>query len=489
MRKLLLILLFCSMCIGQLNQKPKPLGEQNFSPSILSFNNGEVSPRFEQRADFKKYKSSLRTAENVLAHTQGPISRRPGTRYVATIPAADFNEPNRPDVDPTKIGISTMAQLALIGNHASYPLDGDYQLLNDLDADGITFWPIGYNSSNPELDEQPFTGTFDGRYYTISNLSYTIAKNFSDHDFFTPASWDNFGLFASISGSVSNLTVSNMEITCAWDIQNLSESGLLAAIITGTGTVTNVHIQGSINISASGAGIGTGISLFGGFCSALTGSVVHCSSDLTFIATHNGSLSRIGGFSAAGTGGSFTDCYATGSITHVGGTMTQIGGFCGSVAPDVPKSWTNIYSAVVITGTVASRVGGLIGYYNTFFDDIHGHQHITFSDCFWDATIQPADYDDVGNLGDFANITEETTTNMYKEATFTNWDFTPDTGVWEIEEDVAYPLFQWYVTSSKLPRETGNDEIRLIAFEYSTDDSYVIEAGNSYFRFYRDDGL
>jgi len=53
------------------------------SPTIESFNGGQVSPELEARVTFPKYTSSCRTIENMLVTVQGPVSRRPGTKYIA----------------------------------------------------------------------------------------------------------------------------------------------------------------------------------------------------------------------------------------------------------------------------------------------------------------------------------------------------------------------------------------------------------------------
>ncbi len=54
------------------------------SPTLTSFNGGQVSPLMESRVDFPKYSSSLRTLENMLVTVQGPVERRPGTKYIAS---------------------------------------------------------------------------------------------------------------------------------------------------------------------------------------------------------------------------------------------------------------------------------------------------------------------------------------------------------------------------------------------------------------------
>ncbi len=56
-----------------------------FSPSITSFTTGQVSPRLEGRSDFVKYNSSCRTVENMFVRVHGPVSRRPGTRYIVDV--------------------------------------------------------------------------------------------------------------------------------------------------------------------------------------------------------------------------------------------------------------------------------------------------------------------------------------------------------------------------------------------------------------------
>ena len=68
----------------------------------------------------------------------------------------------------------------------------------------------------------------------------------------------------------------------------------------------------------------------------------------------------------------------------------------------------------------------------------------------------------------------------------TAWDFT---NIWEIDEGVSLPTLQWLNNiPTASPAEISNDNVRLIPFLVSTDDTYIIEAGNEYFRFVRDGG-
>lgn len=54
-------------------------------PIQQSFNGGEFGRQLLARTDFAKYKNGLRKAENVIPLTHGGASRRPGSRYIATV--------------------------------------------------------------------------------------------------------------------------------------------------------------------------------------------------------------------------------------------------------------------------------------------------------------------------------------------------------------------------------------------------------------------
>lgn len=58
------------------------------TPGLVSFNAGEISPMMDMRSDFGKYNNACRELENMLILSQGPIIRRPGTKYIATSPSA-----------------------------------------------------------------------------------------------------------------------------------------------------------------------------------------------------------------------------------------------------------------------------------------------------------------------------------------------------------------------------------------------------------------
>ena len=53
------------------------------NPLFESFNTGELSPWLLTRTGYDKYKSGLETCANLIALIEGPLERRPGTRFVA----------------------------------------------------------------------------------------------------------------------------------------------------------------------------------------------------------------------------------------------------------------------------------------------------------------------------------------------------------------------------------------------------------------------
>lgn len=54
--------------------------------NLNSFNSGELSPYLEGRADIEKYYSGCRWLENYLPYTYGAIQKRPGTKYIESSP-------------------------------------------------------------------------------------------------------------------------------------------------------------------------------------------------------------------------------------------------------------------------------------------------------------------------------------------------------------------------------------------------------------------
>ena len=112
--------------------------------------------------------------------------------------------------------ISDAAGLAAIGND----LAGEYELTADINLTG-EWVPIGNN-------DNPFTGTLDGKGHTISGLTYTVDKH-----------W--VGLFGAVAGTVKNLAIVDA------NIYGNEHVGIVAGRVTGGGVIENVFTAGYVN--------------------------------------------------------------------------------------------------------------------------------------------------------------------------------------------------------------------------------------------------
>lgn len=56
---------------------------------ILSFNNGEMTPKCDARSDVEKYQNSCRHLENYLPLIYGCAERKPGAKFIHKAKAYD----------------------------------------------------------------------------------------------------------------------------------------------------------------------------------------------------------------------------------------------------------------------------------------------------------------------------------------------------------------------------------------------------------------
>jgi hypothetical protein len=393
--------------------------------AVVNFNTGEVTPNFDARKDTGKYTGACRKMENMIPDVYGNAVKRPGTELiVAGNGAACYYE--RPASDPSKIGVSTPAELQLVGSTGSsgdWPDSGDYELRSDLDMSSIAqFIPISANNI-----ADPFTGTFDGRYFTISNL--TIINNIGSKAY--------VGLFGlCLESQIANIILTNVSLTIPSTSPNLPPTGCLIGQMSGdSSTVTNCYASGAIQVDELGNTVPHIAGLIG--VVAGDGVITRCGADTTITRTDT-DIRRVGSLIGRATdtasgGATITDCYGTCTYVGIGVDILNAGGLGGSLdSVDI----TNCYSAISYTGDEGVNVGGFIG-----FDGVGAGQTNTYSNCFWDGDIVGFTVDDIGNLGDITNVTESTTAQMMAQATFTGWDFNT---VWNITEGSAYPTLQWH---------------------------------------------
>ncbi len=232
-----------------------------------------------------------------------------------------------PDYD----GAGTEGDPYLIGDaedlqQMRYDVDAHYELSGDVDAsdtetwfDGSGFEPIGH-------DGTPFTGTFDGGGYGVSNL----AVNRSDED--------ESGLFGHVgdSGSVTNLTVDG-------EFAGASAVGIVAGV--NDGTVAKTTVNGSVD----------GSTVVGGVVGQNDGIISNVSADVN--ATGDDHIGGLAG-NNTDTDGSETvirDSFAVGEVT----TSGDGGGLVGENEEPVTDAYWNTETSG-LSEAVGTGGGGAI---------------------------------------------------------------------------------------------------------------------------------
>ncbi len=152
-----IILFLCSVCLG-------------YSSSITSYNTGQITPLLEGRSDFQKYNSASRTLENVFVYAEGPVTRRPGTRYISQVPSeiTGFTPPE------AKYNWSFWFPewaVAAVGLKVIYGLDGIEVEVGDINNIGGNLWgvpAIGHPLlSGQRVQLRGISAAFDNAYRTV----------------------------------------------------------------------------------------------------------------------------------------------------------------------------------------------------------------------------------------------------------------------------------------------------------------------------------
>lgn len=278
---------------------------------------------------------------------------------------------NGPCPPPIKL-LSSIEELQLIGNSAEYPLDGGYELTQDIDASSTANWNNGLGFSPIGTITTPFTGYFDGKGFKITNL--TINRPYMDR----------IGLFGKISGNaiIKNLVLEDVSIS------GRNNTGGVVGICEG-GTVYNVSISGTLSGKGNLGGIvglhqsGTISDCFsnvlltnslynsntGGIVGQNQDYVIRCSTiiEANVTNTPNG----VGGIAGAN-GGVISYCTSIGTVK----ASDNCGGIIGTNAWSVSRCWANVF----IDGQ--NNMGGLIGKNNGG----------SVSNCFTTGTVKASFY-------------------------------------------------------------------------------------------------
>ncbi len=297
-----------------------------------------------------------------------------------TVTASDFSAGAGTESSPYQI--TTAQQLDKVRNH----LDKHFVLKNDIDIEGYDNWlPIG------DIYGVAFSGSFDGKGHSITNLKITTSNGLR-----------TFGLFGyAVDAEIKNLRVENASVTPSWSYEQ--QVGILAGYTART-TVTDCSTSGTVSGSA------TYISAFhvGGLLGQIVDSTVveSCYSTAAIVGEGSGLIDDIQ------PGASVRDCYSAGSVSSGGG-------FAGSIMGTVENCYT--ISSVSSGNLFANYSGGLT------------------TGCYYqNAAGGPTA---VGS-GSESGINGADEVEMKSQATYSGWNFEE---VWGMNpaENNGYPFLRW----------------------------------------------
>jgi len=298
-----------------------------------------------------------------------------------------------------------------------YDLQSHFMLNNDIDLNvapynqGEGWQPIGTFSNR-------FTGSLDGGGHVITGLTINRQSDAT-----------NAGLF----GFASNADIRNLQLKNVYITNHGNGVGGLAGTIW-YGTVENVSVHGTVMAKAS---------LIGGVVGDFLGTMRYVYADVSVEGENNvGGL--IGLLSGEGYGSWLERSYSRGTVKS---TVNAVGGLGGWIERDCIVADSYSLAEIIgvsITGGVAGNVLGDVrnsfaaGKVSTKYNDPEGGI----------AGFVPSSGKVIGSYydretttkRDYGNGEPKYTTDMKKQSTFVNWDFT---GIWAIDEGNSYPYLQW----------------------------------------------
>ena len=364
-------------------------------------------------------------------------------------------------VQAADIPISTCAELQGI---ISNDLAGDYYLTNDIDCTGFGLDSSGNGEGFMPIGDAdaPFTGTFDGKGFTISNVSIDRpAMNY-------------VGLFGwagerdgSAGADISNVTLTNFNITgyavvgslfgqlYYSNVENVRSDGNVngTTCIGGLGgssrysSVTHAASSGSVQGDQSGS---YSLIFYGGLLGGNERSDLSCSSSdanvtgnyrVGGLVGHNsGTITssfatgtvegfyRVGGLAGENISGSISDCYATGAVTGFGDRLPgshELGGLVGLQYRESGYDGDGSDPVIINSYATGSVTGGIRNMNGVLGLRMNG----SCTGTFWDKTTSGVSSDTCGSIG-------LTTEEMQDQDTYADWDFY-DT--WMMD---GYPVLQ-----------------------------------------------
>ena len=284
----------------------------------------------------------------------------------------------------------------------SWDMDKHYKQIADIDFDGVDFTPIGYGSGSGYTS---FTGSYDGNGYKISNVAY----NAGAHEY--------IGLFAVGDGATfKNIGIESAEFSST----HRRIAVLVGALFGSKSFISNCYV--------ANASISTTTSEGQTFIGPLVGQ--------------------------AGGDAEIRDSYADGVLIHAPNANHTVGGLLGSAYSsgssifEMHNCWANTTITANTSGSAFSALHDASAFTGRSLD-------YSTINCKFNNTTHTVGIRNAYTQGTVTSDTTGTeglsTADMYKQASYSGWDFT-DT--WQINEDESYPFFQApYPVQSPAPAE------------------------------------
>ncbi len=296
--------------------------------------------------------------------------------------------------DPYRI--ATAEDLILLGESPN-DYNKDFILTADIDLDpnlpGRKVFDMAVIASDTNHDDSgfqgnSFTGVFDGKDYTISNLTID-GENF-------------LGLFGKLGsgGEISNLGLEAVDVNGIGDYV-----GGIAGY--NDGTIITSYSIGSVSSN----------NFVGGLVGHNSGRIIASYSSGTVSGGY-----YVGGLVGNNSDAIVSNCYSTGGVS--GDRNRTVGGLVGDNGGSTIR---NCYSMGFVSGS--TQVGGLCGKQSRSGAIIN---------CFWDKDTSGGHY----SAGGWAMTTAE----MMTESTYIGWN----NGAWVIDEGKDYPHFVWENTTGEV---------------------------------------
>lgn len=276
-----------------------------------------------------------------------------------------------------------------------------------------------------------FKGTYDGNNKKISNL-------------YQHGSYNETGLFGVLNGgTIKNLTLEDVSISGT----NWAVGGIVGYL--SSGVVSNCHITKSASGSSTIDGTYmAGGAVIGGIAGENDATIEYCSNAAAITNYRSYAVGGIAGASYTSGSDSIHDCYNIGTVTGEV-DVNPLGTLTGGIVGELQGNLSNCYNTGTVTQGRQDCIGGAVG--NLLIGSVLARNFYLNTS----ASVGIG----TNNTGiDYStNAAAKTSDEMKIQNTYTNWNFTFDTGAWAISSSInsGYPFLQ----SMAAPEELANVSI------------------------------